>query len=89
MKTRRSKTACAGTLLTLEEEGFQTDPVIDGHVDGDGTVTLDVLEHCKQWKRVAPRAFEGGEHLGMMHDEAFLGHAALLVTSCWSEHVRV
>lgn len=70
---------------TYANESFDSDPVIDQRVSGDGTVTLDVLEYCKQWKQVVPRAFEGGEHLGLLHRQDFRDYATLLVEDCWNE----
>ena len=66
--------------------GFHGDPVIDRRVPGDGTVTLDVLEHCKQWEQVAARGFEGGDHRALLLRDDFLEHAAMLIINCWSEH---
>lgn len=67
------------------DASFDHDPVIDRKVSGDGTVTLDALEYCKQWPRTVPRAFEGGTHLGLLHRQDFRDYAAMLVTNCWSE----
>jgi len=35
--------------------------------------------------RRASRGGDGGEHLGLLHEERFLDHVAMLVTDCWSE----
>jgi hypothetical protein len=71
--------------FTYADASFEEDPVIDRHVTGDGTVTLDVLEYCKRWQRVVPRAFEGGEHLGLLHQEDFREYVTMLLDDCWSE----
>jgi lysophospholipase-3 len=68
-----------------EGGGFHADPTIDQNVEGDGTVTLDVLELCKEWSQVAAKAFPGGEHLGLLHEDRFVDHVSMLMTDCWSE----
>jgi lysophospholipase-3 len=70
---------------TYEGGGFHADPVIDRYVEGDGTVTLDVLEHCKEWDRVHAKGFPGGDHLKMLHRDDVLDHTALLMTNCWAD----
>jgi lysophospholipase-3 len=70
---------------TYASRAFDTDPVIDQKVEGDGTVTLEVLELCKEWDQVAAKSFDGGEHLGLLHEDRFLDHVSMLVTDCWSE----
>jgi pimeloyl-ACP methyl ester carboxylesterase len=70
---------------TYASRAFDADPVIDQTVEGDGTVTLEVLELCKEWDQVAAKSFDGGEHLGLLHEERFLDHVSMLVTDCWSE----
>ena len=71
--------------FTYAGGSFDGDPVIDRHETGDGTVTLDVLEHCKEWEQVVSQEYEGGEHLNILHRDDFLEYATMLVTDCWSE----
>ena len=70
---------------TYARRAFDTDPVIDQKVEGDGTVTLEVLELCKEWEQVAAKSFGGGEHLGLLYEERFLDHVSMPVTDCGSE----
>lgn len=71
--------------FTYPDASFDRDPTIDRRVTGDGTVTLDVLEYCKQWERVVPRAFEGGEHLDLLHRKDFREYVIMLLEDCWGE----